>query len=216
MSSLEKLPDDRSVGEIFTAIHSAAYEVASAVPVFDESRRDAPDEGEIYSHVQKWQHPKRDMPASSIMTRVMAEDGSAPFLMEVWSLHSEDEPGAVLPCRVRAFDHVGDNLSAQIENQYPHGLINVERGYRYSKGKQIKPRVESTHRETTKYQNLRAPDRERLDEVKSAALGMIVATRCLLTIEALDVLNPVEERTQSARASVADVFTLLGNESRYV
>jgi hypothetical protein len=206
---LEQPTELRSVGDLFTDIHRQAHAVASAVPVFDS--RKTLEIGEVYAYEESWIHPGYEMPVTSTAVRVLTKD-AAPYLLEVWSLHPEDETDVVLPARVSTFNQFG-KPGVYIDRYLPNGLITVERGASFdANGVEVLPQSKGGHKSATEIDRLKKSDRERLDAVRTGSLGTIAAMRCLVSVDiAAKRLPQTNQEAQllAAHASIADVFTLL-------
>ena len=213
-SFLEQLSEHATVGNLFEDIHQRAYAVASAIPVLDPSTG-SPETGDVYSLLDTWIHPDRSMSVRRTLVRVATGNG-APYLLEVASLHPEDQPDEVLlGGSVQTFDTDSSSSGVGIYHGYKSRLIAVRQEPSINPEEKVgHPKAETRHKPTTEIGKLNSPDRKHLSEVTTGILGTVAATRCLVSVHLaarqLESDDGTEVRLQSARAVVADVFELLG------
>ena len=184
MSSPAELPHEPvHVDELFTELHSQAYEVAKGIPTFDR-KRGSPDLGEIYCHRNSWEHPSHHMPVTETMVRI-AEEHSAPYLLGLWTLHPEDQPDTALPCQVKTYNHIRGGNEVEIELRRPSGLIEVRLGAVWDEGEDLEDVavIRGYHPASTRIDKLQMVDRERLDITTKSILGIVGALRHFLTLD---------------------------------
>ena len=182
MSSSAELPQEPvHVDELFTELHSQAYEVAKGIPTFDR-KRGGPDLGEIYCHRNSWEHPSHHMPVTETMVRI-AEEHSAPYLLGLWTLHPEDQPDTVLPCQVETYNHTRGGNEVEIERQRPSGLIEVRLGAVWDEGEDLQDAKRGYYPASTRMDKLPLIDKERLDITAKSILGIVGALRHFLTLD---------------------------------
>lgn len=194
MPTAPDIPHHERIGELFTDIHRQAHEIAGAIPVFDASKREEPDQGEIYSHQQRWQHPLHQMPVTATQVRI-ATTHSAPYLLEVLSLHPEGDPNTTLPCDIRTFNHI-QRGAVEVQGPHPSGLIEVKLDAGFNAdGDAIQPLEQGVYPGMRRLNSLNERDRECLDIAATSILGIVGAIRHLLEVDIAERQSVLENLT---------------------